>query len=119
MPFSGQSLFYCKFFGCGNGESWWCLRVRRVSGAGGKNDVLLTLEPAAVTGDVAVRFDNVERTAWRSQTGDSGCIRKKIFTREICDKAAGVMVGEGGRSGAGMGVYMNNSQAREDLLYDG
>ncbi len=102
---------------------------REVSRAAGKNGVPVTLElggsdamivcrdadlHAAAAGAVAGRFYNCGQTCTAVKRVIVDASVKEQFTRILCEKAAGITVGDGSRPGVGMGP-MNNAPARDGI----
>ncbi|MDE4907207.1 aldehyde dehydrogenase family protein [Methanogenium marinum] len=100
-----------------------------ISQAAGRNSVPVTLElggsdamivcrdadlHAAAAGAVAGRFYNCGQTCTAVKRVIVDASVKEQFTRILCEKAAGITVGDGSRPGVGMGP-MNNAQARDGI----
>ncbi|WFN35088.1 aldehyde dehydrogenase family protein [Methanogenium sp. S4BF] len=100
-----------------------------VSQAAGRNGVPVTLElggsdamivcrdadlHAAAAGAVAGRFYNCGQTCTAVKRVIVDASVKEQFTRMLCEKAAGIAVGDGSRPGVGMGP-LNNAPARDGI----
>ncbi|KAF1077918.1 aldehyde dehydrogenase [Methanogenium sp. MK-MG] len=100
-----------------------------VSRAVGNNGVPVTLElggsdamivcrdadiDAAAAGAVAGRFYNCGQTCTAVKRVIVDASVKEQFTRVLCEKTAGIVVGDGSRPGVGMGP-LNNAPARDDI----
>ena len=100
-----------------------------VSEAAGRNGVPVTLElggsdamivcrdadiPKAVAGAVAGRFYNCGQTCTAVKRVIVDASIQEAFTRALCDKVKGLVVGDGSRRGVAMGP-MNNAPARERI----
>lgn len=100
-----------------------------VSQAAGRNGVPVTLElggsdamivcrdadiPVAAAGAVSGRFYNCGQTCTAVKRVIVDASIKERFIRALCEKAAGIVVGDGSRKSVGMGP-LNNAPARDAI----